>query len=194
MKHLLTILNIKLSTKEIFDVIKQYCIDTTFLTTVNCNYFSIKFQRYCNVVHSQKIALLLNCKFLMPRLDLDSLELDLSNRTGGVGLGELLIVFIFILLLYSRRQKNISRPKYFPLLHSRSLRAKEDCLQDFIHLKWLLFFKIVFYSSRDAWHAEICFMTHGHISWPRSVDLGGSRIRIRDSCVLCQNLTYVKKN
>jgi hypothetical protein len=71
----------------------------------------------------------------MPRLDLDSLELDLSNRTGGVGLGELLIVFIFILLLYSRRQKNISRPKYFPLLHSRSLRAKEDCLQDFIHLK-----------------------------------------------------------
>jgi hypothetical protein len=29
------------------------------------------------------------------------------------------------------------------------------------------FFKIVFYSSRDASHAEICLMIHSHISWPR---------------------------
>jgi hypothetical protein len=28
-------------------------------------------------------------------------------------------------------------------------------------------------------------MIHSHISWPRSGDCGGSRIRTRDSCVLC---------
>jgi hypothetical protein len=42
-----------------------------------------------------------------------------------------------------------------------------------------------FYSSRDASHAENCFMIHSHISWPRSGDCGRSRIRTRDSCVLC---------
>jgi hypothetical protein len=47
------------------------------------------------------------------------------------------------------------------------------------------FILIIFYSSRDASHAEIWFMIHSHISWPRSGDCGGSRIRSRDSCVLC---------
>jgi hypothetical protein len=44
---------------------------------------------------------------------------------------------------------------------------------------------IFFYSSRDDSHAEVCFMLHSHISWPRSGDCGRSRIRTRDSCVLC---------
>jgi hypothetical protein len=39
------------------------------------------------------------------------------------------------------------------------------------------YFLFVVYSSRDASHAEICFMIHSHISWPRSGDCGGSRIR-----------------
>jgi hypothetical protein len=52
---------------------------------------------------------------------------------------------------------------------------------------WQCFFflRIVFYSCRDASHAKICFMIHSHSSWPRSGDCGGSRIRTRDSCVLC---------
>jgi hypothetical protein len=48
-----------------------------------------------------------------------------------------------------------------------------------------IFFFIVFYSCRDASHAEICFVIHSHSSWPHSGDCGGSRIRTRDSCVLC---------
>jgi hypothetical protein len=45
----------------------------------------------------------------------------------------------------------------------------------------------LFYSCRDASHAEICFYdtVHSHSSWPRSGDCGGSRIRTRDSCFLC---------
>jgi hypothetical protein len=37
----------------------------------------------------------------------------------------------------------------------------------------------------NYWDFDWFSMIHSHISWPRSGDCEGSRIRTRDSCVLC---------